>query len=525
MPLKSLDKIGLHIFVVLFCFLSLILQLNHFASDPGLGWHLKTGEYILENFKIPNKDLFLFSNIQNEWIVDQWFSDVLYWFLYSLGGWSLLYVFLIVYFLTSFTYVLYKYLIKFSNSYLLSALVTLFAFKCSEVHFICRPVLLGFLFFLITYFELYKYSVAEKNINFRKQAILIFMIYVLWVNTHPSFVLGFVLFVFAFCDKFIQYLQGKNKLYFAQLKSITLLGIMAFAATIFNPFHIKLHYSVIWLSQSKFAMQAYQEWQAPPLAGTFGFLLFLPIAIVSLYLIINLLKKQNKEKINFYLISSFIFFLYYGITIVRFFPYYGIIASLTLVLYLKSILQIFRIEKCQKNKLIRLLVDSFSNLEKREKNSSGGSFVLVFILVVLIIYQVPFGRVLFFKGDFGPTKDYYPYEAMEYLLSKNKQIRLLNSQNFGGFITLYGQDRVKAYIDDRTSLLKDEYYFNIEKKLTPSNIWQFAKELKADYILLEYDPMYQELINFFKKNYFELVRVVDDRSLLLELPKNNEEFN
>ncbi|MEO6575951.1 MAG: hypothetical protein ABIP89_19010, partial [Polyangiaceae bacterium] len=73
-----------------------------FASDPGVGWHLKTGQWILEHKAVPLIDPFL-GGPTRAWVCDQWLSDALLFLLYRAGSYSLIYLVLSgVYFFTYF---------------------------------------------------------------------------------------------------------------------------------------------------------------------------------------------------------------------------------------------------------------------------------------------------------------------------------------------------------------------------------------------------------------------------------------
>ena len=95
---------GLQDFLVLLGAITLVvLQLDNFADDPGVGWHLRAGEFIAVYRQIPDYDPFLFSETPRRWISDQWFSDLVFYVLKDAGGWPLLYGTLIcLYLLTYF---------------------------------------------------------------------------------------------------------------------------------------------------------------------------------------------------------------------------------------------------------------------------------------------------------------------------------------------------------------------------------------------------------------------------------------
>src|SRR4051812_6033443 len=80
------DLFGLAIFILVIFFI------GNFCGDPGLGWHLRTGEWIVNNSTLPSSDLFLNPVGQGKWICNQWLADVLIWKVFQAGGWPLLHL-------------------------------------------------------------------------------------------------------------------------------------------------------------------------------------------------------------------------------------------------------------------------------------------------------------------------------------------------------------------------------------------------------------------------------------------------
>ena len=47
-------------------------------SDGDTGWHIRTGEWILANGKVPHQDLFSFSRPGADWFAWEWGADILF---------------------------------------------------------------------------------------------------------------------------------------------------------------------------------------------------------------------------------------------------------------------------------------------------------------------------------------------------------------------------------------------------------------------------------------------------------------
>src|SRR5258706_577723 len=55
-------------------------------EDPGTGWHLVTGRYILATLSIPTHDMYSYTAVGKEWISDYWLFEVLSAALQRIGG-------------------------------------------------------------------------------------------------------------------------------------------------------------------------------------------------------------------------------------------------------------------------------------------------------------------------------------------------------------------------------------------------------------------------------------------------------
>jgi hypothetical protein len=55
-------------------------------ADADVGWHIRTGEYILDHHRVPYQDLYSFSRPGAPWYAWEWLSDVIFGSLHRLAG-------------------------------------------------------------------------------------------------------------------------------------------------------------------------------------------------------------------------------------------------------------------------------------------------------------------------------------------------------------------------------------------------------------------------------------------------------
>lgn len=278
-----LDGLGLLFF---FVFLGIVPP---FASDPGVGWHLKTGQWIVENFRVPHHDPFLWSSEGREWISNQWLSDIILWGIFKTGGFDALAIFCFALPLTTMIWVQGKILIsiKQNNSepqqneesntfhglifYKLKSLIVpsilSFSVFVAWIQWIVRPVVFSFVLFSILFYWIWKAHNLVKFPNGRFY-FAVAALFVLWANLHSAFPLGLLMLAFSAFAALVE----KNYARFRLFLSSTLIGLLA---TFINPYGYKLHGNIISLLGEPYFMSLNSEWLSP----NFGDLIFLPLAL------------------------------------------------------------------------------------------------------------------------------------------------------------------------------------------------------------------------------------------------------
>lgn len=63
------------IFISVFLYLSLSIG-NSLLNDGDTGYHIRAGDYIIENLSIPKKDLFSYHYPPFPWTAHEWLSEV-----------------------------------------------------------------------------------------------------------------------------------------------------------------------------------------------------------------------------------------------------------------------------------------------------------------------------------------------------------------------------------------------------------------------------------------------------------------
>ena len=419
--------------------------LHGVANDPGLGWHLQSGLYILNTGTLPVVEPFLATTENIPVVVYQWLSEVLFGFVYEATGWPGLYAFITTFSIILIWGTLFSMLLQLCRSLYFSLALTTIGAALINIHLILRPVLFQMLFiccitflFLIIYQRL-KSAHKPALTDYISLAALI----ILWTNCHPSFVLGIIIagiFIIAIA---IDMLWANDFDFYTILASLPLL-LVAGLASLINPFGIRLHSFILsYLSDPDLRVQS--EW-LPPATGSLEWQLLLVLCF--LFSGILFLERRQLKTIGVFPLFLPIPFVFMSFQSVRYIPVATIVILLCAAPILARILKRF----------FAALLDTDQAIYQYHRLH----FALLACLIMSITgLTVLTNAVPVYAGSYGQTKKFYPHDALHWIRNQanttGASLIILNHPDWGGFITLYGYPEIKPVIDDRFYLQSATY--------------------------------------------------------------------
>lgn len=494
--LRSMRPLGLSFAIVLLAAMSLLcVQLQGFADDPGIGWHLATGQWISEFKEIPVQDKFLFSKTDSgaaahTWLPEQWLADAILFQIYKFGSWPALYSFGAIIYLVTFIFIVYPTLLRNSRSYIYSALVTLLVFKLGQIHFILRPVLFNYpLFALVLSLCL---APREQVVAWRKYLfVLVPMLFALWANLHPAFVFGLIVIFFRIIAETLNqrwWSVSADLKYQNGLLAILLLSVIG---TLINPYGYQLYAHIAWHSESLVVSRLFTEWQAINLKDYAGTLLMASAGLAIFAFIFT-------KSINAFYLLGFLLFFPWAASTARILPFYALFCA---PLFIQGFIGL---QECLLRSLLfkfPKLVSYMRNVERIEQRAIRGYSLCFAILLWIVLATAITGKT---PGvlEYGPSSKKMPVDAVKYLLAQvpsrvapqgplPQGLQVMNDIDWGGYLTLAGDGKVKAYIDDRAAMLGDRFIERYLEALKPTSDWEpFILASGADYLLLrQSDPL------------------------------------
>src|SRR5436309_1909309 len=157
-------------------------------SDCDTGWHIRTGEWIVKNHRVPLQDIFSFSKPGAPWFAWEWLSDVLMAGLNAMGGLEAVVLASIL--MLALTFSALFLLVRRKSNPLVAIMVTMLAAAASSIHFLARPHLFTLLFLVLFYAALERVREGRGRIAGIPILAAFPVITILWTNLHGGFFVG-----------------------------------------------------------------------------------------------------------------------------------------------------------------------------------------------------------------------------------------------------------------------------------------------------------------------------------------------
>jgi hypothetical protein len=230
-------------------------------GDCDTGWHIRTGEWILANGRVPTTDLFSFSKAGQPWYAWEWLSDVIWAWMHAHGGLATVLLFSVILLSVTFS-LLFRLACRHANP-VLAAGFTMVAAAASSIHWLARPHLFSLLFVVLFCSALARMAEGKNSFWGVPYYALLPAATVLWTNLHGGFFVGVILIGTYGAGELIRWaLSGegseKRSSLFAARKYL-LIAFTCLAASLFNPYFYRLHVHIFEYLQDPFAKNHISE--------------------------------------------------------------------------------------------------------------------------------------------------------------------------------------------------------------------------------------------------------------------------
>ena len=435
------------------------------ADDPGLGWHIKTGELIWKTQSLPQAEPFLAKATSEQWLVNQWLSDIALALAHQIGGMAFLHAGLLFIFALSFS-IIAKTLDENCPKMRLAALgAFLFITAIVLMQWFIRPVVLSFCFFSTLLYLLHKGG---------KGVLLIFPIFILWANCHPGYFVGFLLIGIFILSEILQKRFPLNYI---------LILCFSILSTLINPYGIALWKNALSLSSDSYFSNLNVEWLSPNFHSSF----FYPLLIISSYFVFSLARGKLKDldTLDILLIAVF---LPLSLHTRRYAPFSAIACALPLAKLLALDLNIYFSTRKS------TISSAIKRINNRENNKPLFLYTSAFS-IFLLFFSLSFKTLPFVTTTHSDFSDSFPKEAVNWLQENNLTGPTFHTPNWGGYLVYRGFSKTQLFIDDRNlqnTKARYEEFFAVNR--AKRNWRSILKKNNIEILLLENDSPLRNLL-------------------------------
>lgn len=453
-----------HYYLLLALAYFLFFVKSYFLLDPDFGWHIKTGEYIL-NHGFPRTDPFSYTMPSFSVIAHEWSIDVLWAILYPVIGktglaliWSLIPTF--------FIFLLFKSKQRFVFIPLLLSIFISMSFGGIRVQ-----VLSWVLFVIFS-------RLIFSKIWPRRYLLVIPLIFLIWANIHASFPIAVVILWIVIA---LRAIKNKRVKYFE-----ISLGLLATIATFINPYGIGMWREAFVTFFDPTTRLFIIEWQP---------IFFLPLMPVFLYLalyFVFFIKYWKKFALEVRVIGALLTFM--AISSARIVPLWLVFA---LPVVSQGIAYFFNQAKGYPQGIVRF------------KKVSKYAVIVISLVCLYHLRLVVNGTLLARESVF------YPTAAAEYLVQNPPKGNLFASYTWGGYL-IWKNPGKKVFMDGRMAAWRNDSAGSSESKSAVSDYKKIVS-LKTDFD--EYVEKFSIDTVLWPKQY--LFQQPVDKLLKTILPQNN----
>lgn len=408
------------------------------SMDSDTWWHLRAGDWIIENRAVPQVDRFSYTREGEPWQYPGWLAQVPMAAIFrtlGAGGlnlWTAAMVTLAFWFVWK----------TMHGSPFLRAFVLILAAAASGVYWAARPYLVTFVLTAV-YLYILEETRRERRPATWKTLAWLPALMIVWANSHGGFATGFILvgiYGAAEIVRLVGLRTGPQALWqsgearrFTELLAVGLLMLIAVCINPHGP--VMLLYPFKTVSIGALA-DFIQEWQSPDLQARAS----QPFIWLILTLIAALGASRRKMALVDFLLTGG--FLYMAFLAWRNVALFALAAPMVITAHLEPV---------------------FADLGERMgfRPGSSASTPLQRRLNILLLGLFILAVIVRAALDFPPGKNLeaaratLPVDAVEYIKNNNLPGSLFNSYNWGGYL-LWELPQQPVFIDGRTDLYNDE---------------------------------------------------------------------
>jgi hypothetical protein len=427
-----LPSIGNIIFVAIL----MILMLNvadGLLGDGDTGYHIKTGEFILDAGKIPRVDIFSFIKPTLKWTAHEWLSEVIMALIYRGSGLTGIVVFFAILLATTH-WLLFALLRTKSGDILLCTIITVLATLTASTHWLARPHLFSLPLLLIWHHLLDRFQY-----NDRRTLIYLPLLMLLWVNLHGGFMLGIVLLIIYLAGNLMYSLTespASALRHRAKAKALALTILLTVGACMVNPVGAEIFWFPFRVTSDRFIMDWVIEFMSPNFHHDLPFK-YMFIALLAVLAV-------TRTRLNLIEAALIILVSYMALYSVRHVSVFAIVVA-PILLKMSSGIALNLPERLTDFYQIRRELIAGLDAQLNGKVWPAIAFVIVLGLALGGVVRVSFNDKIF------------PVAAVEFLKREKLPGNMFNNDEFGDYLIFSAWPQYRVFTDGRSDMYGEKH--------------------------------------------------------------------
>jgi hypothetical protein len=386
-------------------------------------WHLKTGQWIVQNHALPFNDPFSYT-ARNPMPLHEWGAEIIEWLAYSISPTAL--AFMSVMLISGAFLIAFAEAFRRSRSLIAAFIVISIGASASAASAEMRPQVFSFVLVAVIMLLLQRYH--ERG---GRSIWLIAPIMMLWINLHAIFLIGFVLIFIEAVAGIISppewAINGSSPRLRAAVP-LVLIAIVSAALTLINPNGITPYVYPLHVLRQADAMKYTSEWNPVNLHELTGqsFAVLIALAVLGLTFMRRRPAVRDCICVAVFAIAA--------MRSQRNETLFALVAAGPITLWLTYSLNRLR------EKLSKWMLDKAAN--------KTAWAILGILAIILFIWRVSNaqGKTPF---DYMNTSEVFPAAACDYIELSNISGPMYNDYNYGGYLIWRLWPKHKVFVDSR----------------------------------------------------------------------------
>ena len=416
-------------------------------GDGDTGWHIRAGEWMLQNGSVPRTDFFSYTKSGQPWYAWEWLWDLGAAWLHQRAGMAA--VVLASMLVLSLTYaLLFRMVRRECPNVLLAFAVTFAATAGSTMHWLARPHLFTLLFVVIFC------GVLESARRGRTRLLLLLpVLMVIWTNLHGGFIVGILLTGCYAAGELALWLVEKDpedrRLALGRSRPFLWTALASALATLVNPYFYRVHvhmYTYLTAGHLRYISEFQPTHFQSNLTLWFEPLVLLGVVAAAWALY------QKRFAHAFLLVG----WLHLGLFAVRNLPIYLVVAAPLVAGMLADLVAALANTPLAAwvGRSIRAFQNFAAEFGENDRLPRVYAVSLVGFLAMAALFYAP-SPPFKFRAEYDPK--HYPASALAVLRGAEMSRSIFTDDEWGDYLIYRLYPRTKVFIDGRSDMYGDAF--------------------------------------------------------------------